>query len=177
MTSRRARYGRIERLVGGLLEAAPATAEPPVPVERMVRVHGIEIRKGDLDDVSGLLLRSDDGAIIGVNAKQSRVRQRFTVAHEFGHFLLHEGIREHVDRGYRVNFRNRESELARDVEEIEANFFAASLLMPRRMLDALDASQAIDDDAAVRRLAGAFNVSGHAMSLRLANLYSNHAPY
>lgn len=177
MTPQRARYGRIERLVETLLDAKPDTDALPVPVERMVRRHGIEVRKGDLDDVSGLLLRGDGVAIIGVNSTHSRVRQRFTVAHEFGHFLLHEGIREHVDRGYRVNFRDKQSELARDVEEIEANFFAASLLMPKRMLEARAASHAIDDDAAVRRLAAAFNVSGHAMSLRLANLYRRHAPY
>lgn len=177
MTPRRARYARIERIVDALLDAASDPVEPPVPVERMVREQGITVRRGDLEDVSGLLLRDGDAAVIGVNSTQSKVRQRFTIAHEFGHFMLHEGIRDHVDHGYRVNFRDRESALARDVEEIEANFFAASLLMPKRLLDSRDAVNAIDDDALVSKLATEFNVSRHAMSLRLANVYSRYAPY
>jgi Zn-dependent peptidase ImmA (M78 family) len=76
-----------------------------------------------------------------------------------------------------VNYRNDVSSLARDVEEIEANFFAASLLMPKRMLDACNGIDAIDDDRRVRELAKRFSVSAHAMSLRLANVYSRYAPY
>ena len=174
---RRARYGRIERLVDELLDADPTASSAPIAVEDMVRRLGITLRKGALEEVSGLLVRQGDTATIGVNSTHPRVRQRFTIAHEFGHFLLHQGIEEHVDHGYRVNFRNEESSLARDVEEIEANFFAASLLMPKRMLDAMDAVNALDDDAMVRDLAKRFDVSAHAMSLRLANVYRRYAPY
>lgn len=176
MTPQRARYSRIERVVEGLLLEANIT-EPPVPVERMVGNHGLEVRRGDLGDVSGLLVRDGAGAVIGVNSTQSRVRQRFTIAHEFGHYLLHEGIREHVDQGYRVNYRDEESGLARNVEEIEANFFAASLLMPRRFLNARKAVRAIDDDGLVALLAKEFNVSRHAMSLRLASVYRSQSPF
>lgn len=174
---RRARYGRIERIVEELLAAEPHISAP-VPVERMVRARGISIRRGPLDDdVSGLLVRQGDAATIGVNEGQSSLRQRFTIAHEFGHFMLHEGMVEHVDRGYRVNFRNQQSSLARDVEEIEANFFAATLLMPLRLLDAAGAVDAVDDDAMVETLAKSFQVSRHAMSLRLANVYRRYAPF
>jgi Zn-dependent peptidase ImmA (M78 family) len=161
--------------VDGLLASAAATV--PVPVERMVKDRGITLRKGDLGDVSGLLLRDLGSATIGVNSTQSPVRQRFTIAHEFGHFLLHEGIVEHVDHGYRVNYRSELSSQATEVEEIEANFFAASLLMPRSMLDEREAVAALDDDRMVRALAREFEVSQHAMSLRLANIYRQFAPY
>ena len=57
------------------------------------------------------------------------------------------------------------------MEEIEANFFAASLLMPERFLDADGGVDAIDDDAMVSDLAARYQVSPQAMSLRLANLY------
>lgn len=176
-TARRARYGRIERMVDALLEADGVAEVPPVPVEAMIRRRGISLQKGDLEDVSGLLVRDGSSSIIGVNGGHPVVRQRFTIAHEFGHFLLHEGIVEHVDHGYRVNYRNDESSLARDVEEIEANFFAASLLMPKRMLDVCDGVGAIDDDQRVSKLARLFNVSAHAMSLRLSNVYRRFAPY
>lgn len=176
-TFRRARYGRIERMVDELLDADGIGDAPPVPVEAMIHRRGISLQKGDLEDVSGLLVRDGSSSIIGVNGSHPAVRQRFTIAHEFGHFLLHEGIVEHVDHGYRVNYRNDESSLARDVEEIEANFFAASLLMPKRMLDACGGVDAIDDDQRVKQLATRFNVSAHAMSLRLANVYRRFAPY
>lgn len=173
---RRARYSKIEKLIEGLLDQHDVT-QLPVPVERIVSSYGIHLRKGDLEDVSGLIVRDGPSVTIGVNAKQSRTRQRFTIAHEFGHFLLHDGMSSHVDHNYRVNFRSGASSLAVDVEEIEANFFAASLLMPKQFLDQADAIEALDSDTAVGHLARSFNVSRHAMSLRLGNVYRKYSPF
>ena len=175
MTSMRARYSKIQRMVDGLLSGVGPSV--PVPVERLVSGYGIEVKRGDLGDVSGLLLREPDGAVIGVNSTQSKVRQRFTIAHEFGHFLLHEGMIEHVDLNYRVNYRSSISSEATSIEEIEANFFAAALLMPKTFLDARGAQNALDDDNMVRALAREFNVSQLAMSLRLANVYRQYVPF
>lgn len=175
MIPRRARYSKIERIVANLL--ATTLPVPPVPIERMVKDRGIVVRKGDLGEVSGLLLRNASGTTIGVNSTQSSLRQRFTIAHEFGHFMLHEGISEHVDHSYRVNYRSEVSSQATDVDEIEANFFAASLLMPRDMLAEREALTALDDDRKVKLLAREFEVSQHAMSLRLSNLYKQYAPF
>jgi len=172
----RARYSKIEGMTE-LLLTQHRQVRPPVRVENIVRGLGLEVRAGDLKDVSGLLVRTGDTAVIGVNSTQSRVRQRFTIAHELGHFLLHEGIQHHVDHNYRVNFRSEVSSSATSVDEIEANFFAASLLMPRHFLDAVNAVDAMDDDARVAELARAFDVSRHAMSLRLVNVYQHHSPY
>src|SRR6476620_5836155 len=152
MSFRRARYSKIETMVLGLL-AQHEQIRPPVRIERIAKDLGVEIRSGDLDDVSGVLVRQGNSAIIGTNSSQSAQRQRFTIAHELGHFLLHEGITNHVDRSYRVNFRSAESSQATNVEEIEANYFAASILMPRHMLDALSAEEALDNDAMVADLA------------------------
>lgn len=168
----RPRYRRIERLVLNLLASNNITTAP-VPIEKFVKRQKVSIKYGDLGDVSGLLLREGSLATIGVNSSHPHVRQRFTIAHEFGHFLLHTGIIAHCDRDYRVNYRSEESSQATNVEEIEANFFAATLLMPRPFLDQQDALMALDDDRAVRVLAHQFDVSGHAMSLRLANIYGN----
>lgn len=176
MTPLRARYSRIERLVEGILLAAQIRGAP-VPVERLARNAGVEIRKGDLGNVSGLLVRLGHAATIGVNDKHPRVRQRFTVAHEYAHFVLHDGIGSHFDRDYRVNFRSAESTQATNVEEIEANYFAACLLMPKTFLDSDDAISYLDSDEGVAELAKRYNVSRHAMSLRLGNLYRDHLPY
>lgn len=174
MIQRRARYSKISAMVDALL-GQHGQAAPPVRIEKIAKDLGIEIRTGDLGDVSGLIVRSGDGAVIGVNSTQGRQRQRFTIAHELGHFLLHEGLNNHVDHNYRINYRSEESSKATNVDEIEANFFAASILMPKRFLDALNAEEALDSDNEVAEFAKQFDVSRHAMSLRLANLYE--APY
>ena len=171
---RRARYSKIEAMVEALLDQH-GQQEPPVRIERITKGLGVEIRSGDLGDVSGMIVRSGEGAIIGVNSTQVRQRQRFTIAHELGHFLLHEDLVNHVDHNYRINYRSAESSLATNVDEIEANFFAASILMPKQFLDDLHAYEALDSDTEVASLAKQFDVSRHAMSLRLANLYQ--APY
>jgi Zn-dependent peptidase ImmA (M78 family) len=172
----RPRYGRIERFVDQLLEEHQITA-PAVPVEKIAKKAGVELKYGDLGEVSGLLVRAEGKATIGVNECHPPVRRRFTIAHELGHFLLHEGISAHCDRDYKVNYRSQESSQATNVEEIEANFFAASLLMPRWFLDNDNAIDFLDNDAGVARLAEKYRVSRHALSLRLVNLYGQHRPF
>jgi Zn-dependent peptidase ImmA (M78 family) len=83
----------------------------------------------------------------------------------------------HVDKEYRVNFRSAESSEGTNVEEMEANFFAATILMPKNFLDEDDARRALDNDERVRELAARYKVSGHAMSLRLANVYKFERPF
>ena len=176
MNVRRARYAKIRALADQVVTKHGVRA-PAVPIERFLTEAGIEVRQGDLGDVSGLIARSADKVIVGLNRSQSIVRRRFTMAHEFGHYLLHEGLTTHTDTDFRVNYRDRASSEATYVEEIEANYFAASVLMPRRFLDERDASAALDDDEAVARLARTFEVSRHAMSLRLVNEYGKFRPY
>lgn len=176
MTARRARYLKIERLALEILHQHGVFA-PPVPVDMILVKSGLQVKRGDLGDVSGLLVRQGNLAVIGVNSQQRAVRQRFTMAHEFAHFLLHEGLSSHMDRDFKVNYRDALSSEASDVDEIEANFFAACLLMPKPFLDAEEAFEAIDDDEAVFHLARLFNVSQHAMSLRLVNAYRPHRPF
>ncbi|MGI3904023.1 MAG: ImmA/IrrE family metallo-endopeptidase [Janthinobacterium lividum] len=139
--------------------------------------HNIIIKSGDLGNISGLIARRDSECIVGINSKQAHVRQRFTMAHEFGHYCLHSGLTSHSDSDFRIKYRDDISAEATDVEEIEANFFAACLLMPKNFLDGLNAFDSLDDDDEVKSLAKIFDVSQHAMSLRLANVYARHRPY
>lgn len=147
----------------------------PVPVERIARGLGAQLQFEPFDgkdDVSGMLFRDDSRVVIGVNAKHVRTRQRFSIAHECGHLKLHEG-KMYVDA--RVNFRDSTSGLAVDSEEIEANQFAASLLMPRAFVLAeskkvLEKREPTDVENIVRELARVFDVSTQAMEFRLKNL-------
>jgi len=55
------------------------------------------------DGVSGVLLRRDDLALVAVNAAHPELRQRFTIAHEIGHFMLHKDV--YIDTTTRTNER------------------------------------------------------------------------
>lgn len=149
----------------------------PVRVERVARVHGITIRYEPLDDeLSGMIFVKDNKAIIGVNAHHSSNRQRYTIAHELGHYFLHADIlREgaHVDTLITMLNRDQDAAIGTIDIEIEANQFAAELLMPRHMIENyLRAkglgSTAVSDEAVVGSMAKAFKVSTAAMAIRLA---------
>ena len=148
--------------------------KPPVPVERLAKRLGVEVRYEPLNgNLSGMLFREGGRAIIGVNSLHARSRQRFTIAHELGHLALHERQGIHLDRKFPiVRQRDGRSSLAIDPEEIEANGFAAELLMPAAMLenDLADADPYYEDDELIRWLADRYEVSLQAMAIRLGNL-------
>src|SRR5208282_1036377 len=129
------RRRKIESLVRDLLATYDITTAP-VPVERIAKAKGARIFHQSLeDDVSGFLYRDQDQSVIGVNTHHAPVRQNFTTAHELGHLLLHDQEQLHIDHGFRVRLRDDVSSQGTDEAEREANFFAASLLMPRRFLE------------------------------------------
>lgn len=150
-------------------------ARPPIDVDGLAAELGIAVvlRAFEDADVSGMLFRGER-EVIGVNSAHSPRRQRFTIAHEIGHHVLHPGRELILDAPVRVNFRDRTSSMATDREEIEANAFAAVLLMPepmlRQELDRLPASTRRDPDATTAALADRFDVSTAAMGFRLINL-------
>jgi Zn-dependent peptidase ImmA (M78 family) len=152
--------------------------QPPIDVDAVAQALHAEIRREPFaDDLSGVLMRKDHRAVIGVNQAHLPERQRFTIAHELGHLELHKGTPVHFDRAVvHVNLRNSISSQAVDREEIEANRFAAELLMPeaflRRDVDELRANGIADvmDDGLIQELARRYTVSLQAMTFRLANL-------
>lgn len=145
--------------------------QPPVPVSKLAVLAGATIRSGPLPmDLSGFLVRREKSIILGVNSLHSRQRQRFTVAHEIGHLLLHPD-NDHLDRGISFYFRDDRSSQAEVREEIEANQFAADLLMPKSMIDAFVVKHVdLMDDQVLAALASTFEVSTQALTFRLTNL-------
>lgn len=153
-----------------LLERSGVTA-PAVPVDRIAREVGAEVKflpyEGEL---AGMLARSGGSPVIGVNSLHHRNRQRFTIAHELGHLLLHD-LDVHIDRDFRVRHRDATSATATDPLEVEANRFAAELLMPYSMLaeDLGDAGIDMERMDDVGPLAKRYGVSLQAMMHRIAN--------
>ncbi len=169
------RRNLVRRLVEELLENNGIT-EPPVPIERIANHYGATIAKAPHEEgLSGFLLREGpNSAVIGVNKSHGKARQRFTIAHELGHLALHAAERIHVDRSAVVFLRSPKSSNGVDPSEVEANLFAAELLMPRRFLENdIDPEQGVDveDNEIISDLAERYQVSPQAMSIRLANVF------
>lgn len=144
----------------------------PVPIEKVAFRLGIKIKLEDLgEDCSGVLVRKGERAVIGVNWSHHSNRQRFSIAHEIGHFVLHSG-ETYIDKGYSIHFRALESGSGTKKEEMEANAYAAALLMPTTMVREAFAQQPFDltEDDALEMLAEKFKVSTQAMTYRLMDL-------
>ncbi len=161
----------IKKLVTDLLKEA-GIVSPPVDVFTIARNLDAEVREAAFeDDVSGMLVKENGRVLIGINKENSYVRQRFTVAHEIGHMLLHSEPL-YVDRQYTIKMRDGRSGLAVDPHEIEANSFAAELLMPTHFLleDVRGLHIDYENDAVINELASMYEVSPQAMTFRLTNI-------
>lgn len=176
MTTARRRAVSAETKAAELL-AEYGAIRIPVPVESLAQHAQTVITYEPFEpDVSGLLYQeAGQIPIIGVNSATSANRQRFTIAHELGHLRCgHDGQTLILDRTVQVNWRDRTSSAATDQQEIDANAFAAALLMPasqvRERLNELVHGRPLTDDQLVARLAKTFAVSRQAMEYRLANL-------
>lgn len=138
--------------------------EPPINVVKIAELLGIQVEQFDFpESIPATLQTAGSGKqIIGVNKKNPKNRQRFSVAHELGHYLsghknyTHEKVitdptKRYLDPHYR--------------QEEEANEFAAELLMPEFMLkqDILVKHMNISD------LAKKYLVSEQAMTIQIVN--------
>lgn len=168
------RRKKIEQLIRDLLKRHGVTGAP-VLVDKIARAEGATIVSKSLEsEFSGFLYRDKDSVIIGVNKSQKLERQRFTIGHELGHFLLHEYDQLHTDRsGFQLRLRSPKSSEGTDATEIEANLFAAELLMPTAFLEReLAVGTRIDavDDEQIAKLAKKYGVSTQALLIKLSRM-------
>lgn len=145
----------------------------PVDVRAIAEAKGVRVVAGDLDeDTSGVIVIKNDQAIIGVNRTHHPNRQRFSIAHELGHYLLHRDYAHVFVDTVHAFFRDGNSTKGTDTQEIEANAFAAELLMPKDIVVRYVRENRVDvhDEMYVRRLALKFGVSEQALTIRLTRL-------
>ena len=116
--------------------------------------------------MSGLIEPSDSapsGFRIRINRHEMAERQRFTLAHEIAHYLLH---RDKIGGGVVDNIMYR-SNLSSTLE-VETNKLAADLIMPRALINKrLAELHNLDTDDKITALAERFRVSQAAMRIRL----------
>lgn len=145
----------------------------PVDVYAVASAYGVEVKEVPMEDsVSGILVIRDEHAAIGVNEAHHPNRQRFSIAHELGHFMLHSKSSNLFIDATPIFFRDDHSADGTEYQEIQANAFAAELLMPEKILREQLRNRPIDafDDLPLRQLAARFGVSVQALSIRLTRL-------
>lgn len=134
----------------------------PLDIEKVIGLFGVQLEYINMDDdISGMLKKNESGNwLISVNQDHHPNRQRYTLAHELGHYCLH----KHLENDFedRIYFRGG------DTNEVErqANNFANEILMPESRFKSYirDGITRIDD------LASKFKVSSLALRLRAKNL-------
>ncbi|HUE78178.1 MAG TPA: ImmA/IrrE family metallo-endopeptidase [Sphingomicrobium sp.] len=143
----------------------------PLDLRLLCQTKSIEIVDRQLDDeLSGMALIDEGRRFVVVNSRHHIHRQRFTIAHEIAHHALHSDYLRaniHVDKS--VLRRDPLSSEGVEIREIEANAFAAELLMPRHLMGSF-ADLDLADDRAIRVVAKQFGVSQAAFTYRLMNL-------
>jgi Zn-dependent peptidase ImmA (M78 family) len=148
----------------------------PTPLESIAKKAGAQVRFSPLDaELSGMIFIKDNVPIIGVNSLHHPNRQRFTMAHELGHLELHRDMllsQVHVDKDFPGLMRDSVSATGMELKEIQANQFAAELLMPKALLDQALGSRKfdIDDERPLEDLAKKFRVSKQALMYRIRNM-------
>lgn len=175
------RNDQIEQAATDLLNRAGIT-KTPTPLHRIATLLKANIHQQTFEDmVSGVLMIRGDERHIMVNKAHHPNRQRFTIAHELGHLVLHHnsGDRLFIDTHLRTYQRSgspssgtyeEPGSTTTPAEEREANQFASALLMPRASILAMTEGREFWDELHVAALAAEFSVSEQAMTIRLRQL-------
>jgi Zn-dependent peptidase ImmA (M78 family) len=132
----------------------------PVDLEMIAFLEGIEVLRSPCFTNDGEAYIENGRRKIKINATNVHSRQRFTLAHELAHHIL-----GHTQGG--TYFRDSGYVPGSDPKEIEANLFAANLLVPEELLiNAIETGKA----GSIADLAGMFDVSGAVIEYRLKDL-------
>jgi Zn-dependent peptidase ImmA (M78 family)/DNA-binding XRE family transcriptional regulator len=142
--------------------------EPPINIYLMTDLLGIYVKPTFLDKAAAIVNRANESLEappwILVSSSQPVDRQRYSIAHEIAHLLLHEeDLLTHHPHYYRRHF---------DQREIDAESFAAELLMPqdliRNSVTKLRTKEPVEEAAFL--LSYIYQVSFTAISKRLYEL-------
>ncbi|WP_423973499.1 ImmA/IrrE family metallo-endopeptidase [Kingella oralis] len=141
----------------------------PIDVHQIAKNMEVEVQEvshigTSVDNISGSFEIINNRPVCTIRTSDAFVRQRFTLAHELGHYVLNHG------KAFRDNDAVFSGRYNYDYREVEANTFAAALLMPA---DAVHEAIVNIPHLTIGQLADIFNVSHTAMGYRLTNLGYN----
>lgn len=146
-----------------------------IPIDPVIIANRLKIKVNNAlfsdENLSGMISKRKGISNIYVNTNDKPFRKRFTIAHELGHQLLHLGnndgefIDKEVDLFRNIDLSFDDKFAAEKKQEIEANRFAAALLMPQELV-----KKEFAKTKSLTNLAIIFNVSEPAMAYRLNQL-------
>lgn len=141
--------------------------ELPVKVGKIASALGLKVKISTLQNgISGEIRKEGDSYIIKVNRHDTKERQRFTIAHEISHYLLH---KELIGDGI-VDDALYRSKLS-DKLEAEANKLAAEILMPWTQIKVkVEELDNLKHEPLYEELSSIFEVSTTAIKIRLGKL-------
>jgi hypothetical protein len=148
-----------------LIDELGITSAQDIDVEAIAFDSGIDVIYEALDGCEATLVGVGGNAIATVRPSSSRGRERFSASHEIGHWLLHKG------KSFRCRADDFVQNYSADIRfEKEADEFASHLLMPTSIIS--PAIRAINKPGLhhLQEIAGEFEVSLQAVSIRLATL-------
>lgn len=111
--------------------------------------------------ILGMLKSDGDNAAIFYRKSDTYNRQRFTIAHELAHAMLHSDDEPHIE------YRMSEAEIENNSLEKKANIIAGELLIPLNLLAKVYMNLSIPSSIT---LAEKFDVSVNVMEARLKHL-------
>ncbi len=108
---------------------------PGDELEPIVQKLGGVIKEQNFDEwlkgnEAAIIVHGPEKFEIFIPSFSSKYRNRFTIAHELGHYILHSRLGERKITVYRFATPNENTQVER-----EANWFAVGFLMPRKFLD------------------------------------------
>lgn len=150
----------------------------PVPIEELCRQLDIqEIKPLETQAFEGALITdtSRSSGIVLVNQNRPRQRQRFTIAHELGHFLIPTHI-PHEEGKFLCSREDMQQLSAKEHDrrarmEVEANRFASLILIPPPHLRLQLRQCRAPDLQHIPQLARMFDVSKQAMARAYAEYH------
>tara|TARA_R110002051_G_scaffold133967_1_gene207241 strand:+ start:3466 stop:4269 length:804 start_codon:yes stop_codon:yes gene_type:complete len=105
-----------------------------MPMDLFVSALGATLIEEPLKNSDGKIIRGNTKTLIKINSEiLYEEKKRFTIAHEVGHYLLHDklDLAVHNENSNTLNwFQNIEQQAKKGIQEYEANDFASELLMP-----------------------------------------------
>jgi len=138
------------------------TSPDQIHLEDIAYADGIVVESASLKKIEALLLRKKNRGIIHVSDRIANIgRRRFAIAHELGHWHCHSSLSQawlctadaiHAYKGSAV--------------ELEANAFAAELLMPKQMILQEVGTEELSIQLACR-IADAFQTTLTATAIRI----------
>lgn len=148
-----------------VVEECGVTTPDDIDVTLIAARYDAFVREQPLQGADGMMIRKGKQALISVrDSIPEPGKKRFVIAHELGHVLLHPTVKQHdlfalgeVDR---LSYRQSR-------EEIEANYFAAELLMPQHLFSPM-LGKVEPSFAEIQRLAEVFHTTLSATAIQFA---------